>query len=160
MLAVPETWMALALLALLGLIAWKGLGPILKSLDDRGERIRQSLDEAQALREEAQKTLAEYKRKQREALKEAEEILAHGKAEAERMREQGQKDIEAALKRREALAMEKIGQAEAKALQEVRNQAVDLAVAATAELLKSKVDSAKSQQLIGETIRDLPQNLR
>ena len=160
MLAVPETWMALALLVLLGLIAWKGLAPILKSLDDRGERIRQSLEEAQALREEAQKTLAEYKRKQREALKEAEEILAHGKTEAERMREQGRKDVEAALARREALAMEKISQAEAKALQEVRNQAVDLAVAATAELLKSKVDSAKSQQLIGDTIRDLPQNLR
>ena len=160
MLATPEVWMALALIAVLGLIAWKGLAPILKALDDRGDRIRRSLEEAQALREEAQKTVAEYKRKQREALKEAEEILAHGKAEAQRMREQGEKDIDAALSRRESVALEKIVQAEAKALQEVRNQAVDLAVAATAELLKSKIDSAKSQQLISDTIRDLPQNLR
>ncbi len=159
MLGDPSFWVFVALVVFLGLAGWKGLRPIINALDARAERIRQSLEEAQALREEAQRTLADYKRKQREALKDAQDILAHAESEAKRIREEGRKDIEAALQRREALAMEKIAQAEAKALQEVRAQAVDLAIAATAELLKSKIDQPRAEQLIGETINDLPGRL-
>lgn len=159
MLTDPSFWVFVALVIFLGLAGWKGLRPIVKALDARAERIRESLEEAQALREEAQRTLADYKRKQREALKDAQDILAHAESEAKRIREEGRKDIEAALQRREALAMEKIAQAEAKALQEVRGQTVDLAIAATARLLGSKIDSAKAEQLIDDTISELPRRL-
>jgi len=78
----------------------------------RSSRIRNELDEAQALREEAQKTVAEFKRKQRDALKEAEQILDHAKIEAKRLAERAERDLEAALERREQAALDKIAQAD------------------------------------------------
>ena len=51
-------------------------------LDDRADKIRQELEEAQRLREDAQATLASYQRRQRDALKEAEDIIAHAREEA------------------------------------------------------------------------------
>jgi len=77
MLSSEYTWLTVSLGIFLGLVVWKGLKPILASLDARGERIRSEIEEAQTLRDEAQKLLAEYKRKQRDALKEAGEIVEH-----------------------------------------------------------------------------------
>ena len=113
------------------------------------------IEEAQALREEAQKTLAEYKRKQRDALKEAEAILDHAKVEAKRHGEQAERDLEAALERREQAAVEKIAQAEAQALQEVRDQAIEMALAATAKLISDNLDQGRADQMIDRAIRDL-----
>jgi F-type H+-transporting ATPase subunit b len=159
MLGNEYTWITLALLVVLGLIFWKGMAPITRSLDARAERIRKELDEAQTLREDAQKMLAEYKRKQRDAIKEAEEIVEHAKAEAERLRKTAEADLEASLKRREELAMAKIDQAEQNALSEVRNQAVDVAIAAAAKLIAEKMDEKTAEQLTGEAIKDVGRRL-
>lgn len=157
MFADPTFWVAIAFIIFVAL-AIKPLGvhrQMFIALDKRGERIGKEIEEAEALREEAQKLLADYKRKQRDAVKEAEEIVAHAKAEAGRLREQAQKDLEASLQRREQAAMEKIAQAEAQALQEIRNQAVDVALAATARLISDNLDQAKAASLVDEAIGDL-----
>lgn len=157
MFADPTFWVAIAFIIFVAL-AIKPLGvhrQMFAALDKRGQRIGKEIEEAEALREEAQKLLADYKRKQRDAVKEAEEIVAHAKAEAGRLREQAQKDLEASLQRREQAAMEKIAQAEAQALQEIRNQAVDVALAATARLISDNLDQAKSASLVDEAIGDL-----
>ncbi len=159
MLGNEYTWVTLSLLIVLGLIFWKGLGPVLRSLDSRAARIRKELDEAQSLREDAQKMLAEYKRKQRDAIKEAEEIVEHAKGEAERLRKAAEADLEASLKRREELAMAKIEQAEQNALSDVRNQAVDVAVAAAAKLIAEQVDEKKAEELASAAIKDVGQRL-
>lgn len=157
MFADPTFWVAVAFIIFVAL-AIKPLGvhrQMFAALDKRGQRIGKEIEEAEALREEAQKLLADYKRKQRDAVKEAEEIVVHAKAEAGRLREQAQKDLEASLQRREQAAMEKIAQAEAQALQEIRNQAVDVALAATARLISDNLDQAKAASLVDEAIGDL-----
>ena len=155
----PTFWVAVAFV-LFVVLTFKPLKKaILGALDGRAERIRQELDEAARLREEAQKMLAEYKRKQNEASKEAEELLAHAKIEAERLGEEAQAEIEAALQRREAAALEKIAQAETKALAEVRGQAVDVAIAAAGKLLSEKLDDASSGKLIDRSIEEIKQKL-
>jgi F-type H+-transporting ATPase subunit b len=159
MLGSEYTWITLSLIIVLGLIVWKGMAPILRSLDARAERIRKEIDEAQSLREDAQKLLAEYKRKQRDALKEAEEIVAHAKAEAERMRKAAEADLEASLKRREELAMAKIEQAEQNALNEVRDQAVDVAIAAAGRLIGEKMDAETDKRLTSDAIRNVGERL-
>ena len=159
MLNNPTFWVAVAFFVFMGLMFWKARKPVLDGLDSRAERIKSELDEAQRLREEAQKALAEYKRKQRDALKEAEEIVAHAKAEAERLRKSAEADLEASLKRREELAMAKIEQAELNAINEVRNQAVDVAVAAAAKLIAQQVDDKKAEELTSSAIRDVAQRL-
>jgi F-type H+-transporting ATPase subunit b len=129
------------------------------ALDSRAAQIKQQIDEAQEMREEAQKLLAEHKRKQRDAVEEAEAIVNHAREEAKRMREHAEEELEQSLKRREKVAMERIEQAEASALREVRGQAVDLAVAAAAKLISEKLDSEKAASLTDESIKELPSRL-
>jgi len=159
MFSTPEFWIALSLVIFLGLVVWKGMAPMLKSLDERAAKIKQELDEARTLREEAQHMLAEYKRKQRDALGEAEQIVEHAKQEAERMQTKAQEELDEQLKRREQQAMDKIAQAEKAALREVRGQAVDLAIAATAKLVSEKMTDKQAGEIIDETIEGLGSKL-
>ncbi len=155
MLEDPTFWVAIAFAAFVILAGKPVSGAVLGALDARSDRIRAEIDEAQALREEAQKTLAEYKRKQRDALKEAEAILDHAKVEASRLGEQAARDLVVALDRREQAALEKIAQAEAQALQEVRDQAVEMALAATAKLISDNLDKSRADAMVDQAIRDL-----
>ena len=159
MLNEPTFWVAVAFVIFMGLMYWKARKPMLDGLDSRAERIKAELDEAQRLREEAQKTLAEYKRKQRDAAKEAEEMLESAKHEAELLRNQASEDLKAVLARRERAALEKIAQAETQAVQEVRAQAVDIAMAATAKLLTDSVDPTRDQAMVDQAIKDLSAKL-
>lgn len=151
----PEVWLLVAFAIFVGLMARPLWTRITGGLDDRATRIRAQLDEARQLREEAQAALANYQRKQRDAVKEAEEILDHAKIEAKRLREWAERDLGAALKRREQAAMEKIAQAETQALQEVRDQAIEVALAATAQLISENLGKERSDRLIDESIREL-----
>ena len=155
MLGSEYTWLTLSLLIVLGLIVWKGLKPIIASLDARGERIRRELEEAQALREEAQKLLAESKRRQRDAIEESKQIVEHARHESERMRESAEKDLEESIERRRQLAEDKIRQAEADALNQVRNRAVDAAVAAAATLIAENLDDKRGAEVTARSIEEV-----
>jgi F-type H+-transporting ATPase subunit b len=160
MLSSAEFWVAVAFVIFVAAVFRPVSRQILAALDARGRRIGAEIEEAQALREEAQKLLAESKRRHRDAIKEAENILDHTKAEAGRLREQAQQDLELALRRREQAAMDKIAQAEAKALKDVRDQAVEVALAATASLIAANLDAQKSAALIDQSIRNAADRLR
>ena len=155
----PEFWVLVAFVIALGGVVRKAGPLITKALDERAAKIKAELEEAQKLREEAQRMLAEYQRKQRDALKEAEEIIAHGRVAAERAAEQAARNREASLERRKRLALEKIALAESKATAEVRNTAVDIAIAAVREILAKALDGSRKSKLIDEAIADLPQRL-
>ena len=155
----PDFWVAIGFIVLVLLISKQGWSAIKNGLDGRAERIRTSLDDAARLREEAQHLLAEYQRKQRDAAKEIDDLLAAARAEAERSTTNAREALEASVKRREQLAMDKIAQAEADALQAVRNTAVDVAVAATRKLLTDKMDPATTSGLVDKAIAELPQRL-
>ena len=86
LLADPETWVAIAFVILMGLFAYLGVHrTVLKALDHRAERIRNELEEAKRLKQEAAKVLADYKARRASAEREAEEIVTSAKAEAERI---------------------------------------------------------------------------
>ena len=159
MFSDPTFWTAVALVILLHAVGRQLFKAATTGLDKRSEEIRKELEEAEALRVEAQKMLADHKRKQRDSEKEAEEMLAHAKAESQRMREKAHKDLEADLKRREQVALDKIAQAEANALKEVRSLTVELAVAATAKLLSENLDEATADDLVQSAIDDLDSKL-
>ena len=75
------------------------------------------------------------------------------------MSKEGAEKLEEALKRREQLAIEKIAQAEADALREVRGLSVEVAVAATRSLIAERMDASRSGALVDEAISDLSQKL-
>ncbi|MGO9786345.1 MAG: F0F1 ATP synthase subunit B, partial [Stellaceae bacterium] len=117
------------------------------------------LDEAQRLAEEAQKSLAQYQRKQRDALKESEAIIAQARADAERLASQARLDLAAALDRRQRMAIERIALDEAEAVTEVRNQAVEVAVAAVRRILARDLDAKNRSDLIDQAIAAMPETL-
>lgn len=159
MLHAPETWVAVAFVIFVVLV-WKPAAKgLLGALDARAARIKNELSEAARLREEAQALLVQYQKKQNEAMRQAEAILAHAKEEAERLSQQAAKDLDAALKRREGLALQRIAQAEQQAAADVRAAAVDIAIAATEKILAEKLDDAKADALVEQAIRELPAKL-
>jgi F-type H+-transporting ATPase subunit b len=150
----------IAFFLFLGLLAYLGVHKFLaKALDDRAARIRGELDEARRLREEAQATFAEFERKQREVESQAEEIVAHAKHEAEQAAERGKAELAASIERRLKAADEQIAMAEANALREVRDRAVQVAVAAAAEVMQGRMTGDRADALINDAIRSVGDRL-
>jgi len=159
MWADPETWVAVAFVVVVAFVLLKTWRRILNALDERSKRIRKELDDARALREEAQALLAEYEEKQKQAFQTAEDIVAHARVEAERERKEAEVNLEEAIRRREKQAEERISQAEAKAMRDVRGQVVDIAVAAARRVIAESMDERRQDAMVDATINDLPNRL-
>ena len=155
----PENWVALGFLAFIALVGKRAYAFIGVSLDQRSEAIKTNLDEAVHLREEAQNLLASYQRKQRGAESDAKDIIERAKAEAESMAQDAVEAIESSVKRRSELAMDRIGQAEAKALKEVRETAIDMAIRGAERLIIERLDESKADKMVDDAINDLGKKL-
>ncbi len=160
MLSDPTFWVAIAFLLFVAVLVYvKVPGIIAKQLDNRAERIKNELDEAQKLREDAQAMFADYQRRQRDALATAEEIVAKAKEDADIIRKESEAELQATLTRRQEMAEAKIHQAEEKALAEVQSLAVDVAVAAAEKLMKDNIKAKEGGALIDQSIKDLGSQL-
>lgn len=157
--ATAEFWLAVAFVIFIGLLAKPVWKRATTALDARAAAIAAELEEARQLREEAQAALASYQRKQRDAAKEAERLLAHAQDEAKRLTAQAEKSLEETLARHRALTEEKIAQAQARAMDEVRAEAVEIALAATERLLRERMSETHADRLVDRAIEDLPQKL-
>ena len=155
----PAFWAAVAFVIFIAATA-KPISRLLTAgLDKRADKIRSDLEEAEKLREEAQDLLASYQRKQRDALAEAEAIIAHAGEEAERLAVQERDKLEAALEWRQKQAIDRIAQAEAQALDLVRAKTVDVALDATRDYLAKELKDNQSDALTDAAIKVLPSNL-
>ena len=155
----PTLWVGIAFVLTVALIAkpiWRGVSG---SLDERADKIRDQIEEARKLREEAQALLADYQRKQRDALSEAENIVAQAGEEADRMKAEAAEHLEQTIERRKAQALDRIAQSEAQAIASVRNTAVDVAVAAAEQLIKDRVSGDRQAALVDAAIKELPSQL-
>jgi len=160
MIKEPEFWVAVAFVLFVGVLLYVGVHKKLtQALDDRASRIRAELDEARRLRDEAAKLLAEYQRKQREAEREAEAIVADARAEAERVAAEARVKMEEFVARRTKLAEAKIGQAEAQALADVRAAAAEAAVGAAEKILRDTAKGKVADDLIAQGIADVKAKL-
>lgn len=158
--AEAEVWVLLAVV-LFVIGVWKpARRAILGGLDSRAARIRDELETARRLRDEAQEALAAYQKQQREAAAEAEAILAHARAEAERIAAQAAHNLVETLERRRRLAEERIAQEEAKALAEIRAVTVDVAISAARQAIVAELDEQRGAALIDAAIGALPQQLQ
>ena len=146
-------WATVGLVIFLALVTYlKVPGMITRALDQRAERIRNELDEARRLREEAQQLLAEYQRKRKEAEQEASDIVAAAKREADMIVVEAKAKTDEYVTRRTAMAEQKIAQAEQEAVNEVRARAVDIAVAAAGRVLAEKVDTRTENELFASSL--------
>ena len=155
MTITPDISVAIAFVIFVVLVAWKGTKKLTASLDQRADAIRKQLDETQNLREEAQAALASYQRQQRDALAEADEIVAQAKADAERLKVQAENVLTATIKRREEQAVERIAQAEATAIKDVRDQAIELAIGVATKIITEKMTKTVQNELVKDASEDL-----
>jgi len=155
MTITPDISVAIAFVIFVVLVAWKGTKKLTAGLDQRADAIRKQLDETQNLREEAQAALASYQRQQRDALAEADEIVAQAKADAERMKVQAENALTATIKRREEQAVERIAQAEATAIKDVRDQAIELAIGVATKIITEKMTKTVQNELVKDASEDL-----
>ena len=155
MTITPDISVAIAFVIFVVLVAWKGTKKLTAGLDQRAEAIRKQLDETQNLREEAQAALASYQRQQRDALAEADEIVAQAKADAERLKVQAENVLTATIKRREEQAVERITQAEATAIKDVRDQAIELAIGVATKIITEKMTKTVQNELVKDASEDL-----
>jgi len=155
----PATWVAVAFVIFVAVLGRKIFKAATTALDKRTAQIRHDLDEAARLREEAAALLASYQSKSREAEQEAQAIVAHAREEAERRLADAQQEVAGALARRRQQALDNIARAEAQAVQEVREQAVDLALKATRKLLADNLTEARDAKLVADAIAEVGKKL-
>ena len=129
------------------------------ALDARSERIKKELDDAVSLRDDAQRLLDEYRSKRAQAEADALGMIKHAELEAGRRAEQAKKDLEAAMERRAQMALQRIAQAEADALREVRAAAATLTIQATARLIAQNMGPERAEEMVQESIRQVQQKL-
>jgi F-type H+-transporting ATPase subunit b len=157
--ADPEFWVLVAVVIFVALVWRPAKRTLIGGLDARAERIRSELDTARRLRDEAERALAGYRDQERRSVADAEAIVAHAKAEAERIARQSALDLEQALQRRRQLAADRITQDEAKALAEIRTAAVEIAIAAARRVIAAELDEARGAAVIDAAIAALPHQL-
>ena len=150
-----EFWVAVAFVIFIGVLGYFRVHKLLlKSIDDRRERIKAEFDEARRLKAEAEALLATYRRKQQEAEHEAQAIVAGARTEAERLATEAEAKIEEFVVRRTKMAENKIAQAEAQALADVRSAAAEVAVAAAKTILTRTVKDKVADNLLAKGIED------
>ncbi len=143
----------IAFIVFLGILAYFKVPQLVsKMLDDRAAGIQKDLDEARALREEAQTLLASYERKAREVSEQAERIVARAKEEASEAAEQSKEDIRKSVERRLSAAEEQIASARAAAVKDVRDQAVNVAVTAARDVIAAQMSADDRNKLTDDAI--------
>ncbi len=147
------------ILFLVVLVYFKVPGMLAGMLDKRADWIQTELDEARGLREEAQALLASYERQQREVREQAERIVAQARADAEAAADQAKADLASSLDRRMAAAEDQIASAEAAAVREVRDSAVNVAIAAARDVIANQMTAEQSARLIDDFIADVGRKL-
>ena len=141
------------------LFYFKVPGMIGGALDTRAAGIKSELDEARALREEAQTLLASYERKHKEVQDQAARIVAQAKSDADVAAEQAKADLEKSIARRLAAAEDQIASAQTAAVKEVRDQAVTIAVAAANSVIAKQMTAADGNKLIDAAISEVEAKL-
>jgi F-type H+-transporting ATPase subunit b len=160
MFFTPEFWVAVAFVILMLIFGYVGVfKTMIGALDKRAARIKSELDEAERLKQEAAKVLADYKARSAKAEREAADIIANANAEAERIAAEAKAKLEDFVARRTKTAEGKIALAEAQALADVRAAAADAAVQAASTILSQSVKGQVADDLLAKSITEVRQKL-
>lgn len=141
-------------------IIWKyGKPALLNYIDNRIAAIREEIDQAESLRTEAHELLAQYQRKHRDAVDEAEGIIKNAEHHAKEIRAQAEAEIDEIIARREKQLEERIARMEQSAVEEIKAHTANLAIEATAGIIADKLDKKANQNLVDASIGAISKKL-
>jgi F-type H+-transporting ATPase subunit b len=130
-------------------------GPIQKIIDERRQRIRESIQEAERARSEARKLLEEHKELRAQARGEAEGILAEARRVADSMAQRVKEETEADRQRRLEETRKQIEAETARALEQIRSEVASLALVAAEKVTRKALDRDDQKQLIADAVKEL-----
>ena len=148
-------WTIVCFLITLYVLKRFAFGPIQKMIDDRSDRIRRAIAEADHAREEARALLDEHRKLIGQARHEAEEIRGEVRRDAESMRERVRDEIEADRQRRLDETKRQIEAETARSLAQIRQEVAELTLLAASKVTGKVLDSADQRRLIDEAIASL-----
>ncbi|OYX61476.1 MAG: hypothetical protein B7Y88_15185 [Sphingomonadales bacterium 32-64-17] len=152
----PAGWVGLSMLVFILILVWKKVpGVITGGLDKKIAEIRKQLDEAKALRAEAEALRKEYADKIASAEKDAAAMLDHARHEAEAIVAKAEADTEAVIKRRKQMAEDKISAAQRGAVDELRARAANAATTAARGLIAKGHNAEADKALVDKAITGL-----
>lgn len=148
-------WTILTFLALVGLLARFAWRPLLQALERRQSTIAQSLEDAQRARQELERIQRESVQLMANARTEAESIVARSRSDAEALREELKQKARAEAAAIVKNAERQIQLETARAVQQIRHEAVDLSVAIASKILQRQVSREDNEALIQETLKQV-----
>ncbi len=155
MMSDPTFWVAVSFVIFMVFIGRKIGAAVAGMLDEHSAKIAKQITEAKALCDESESILHDYQRKQREAEGEAKAMIAQANEDAQILKTAAEADIEAMIARRTKVATDKIHQAEATAVKEVRAAAVDVAIQAATEVLGTSMQGKAGKAMTEKAIADV-----
>ncbi|NCO03185.1 MAG: hypothetical protein GW903_03235 [Alphaproteobacteria bacterium] len=142
------------------IVAYKlGAKVIVGGLDNKIQEIKDEIDNAERLRVEAQELLAQYQRKQRDAEKEAEEIVASAQKQAKEMQKSMQLELDELMARRETQVSDRLKRLEDSAISKIKNEAATVAMAATTEMIIQAMDAKTQKTMLDDSIKTVSNKL-
>ncbi len=158
-LSDSNIWYLFSFLIFVGII-WKFAIPFITlKLDERIAQIKADLEEAENLRVEAQEMLAQYQRKHRDAVKEAEQIIAKAKESAKEYKKLAEAELDEVMQRREQQLVERLKRMEQNAMNEIQAHAADLSINAARQIVIEKLDKKTNAKLVDEAISNIEGNI-
>ena len=152
----PGGWVALAMLVILALLAWKKVHHAVgRALDSKIDLIRNQLAEAEALRKEAEAIKAEYEAKAASSDKDRQALLERAQHEASEIVAKAKADAELLVERRTRMAEDKIAAEERSAIEQLRATAANAATRAAARIIADKHDAAIDERLVDQAIKEI-----
>jgi F-type H+-transporting ATPase subunit b len=148
-----NNWVLISFVIFAFIFMKHGKGALLGKLDARIAEIRKEIETAESLRIEAQELLAQYQRKQRDAAREAEAIVAHARDSAAQIRREAQAELKETIDRREAQLQDRLKRMEEKAINDIRAYAAELAVRATREIIVTEMDENTNAGMVDNSIK-------
>jgi len=148
-------WTIVAFLITLFVLKRYAFGPIQKTIDERRRRIQQSIDDADAARDEARKLLEEHRALIGQARGQAEEILGEARKVADAQRQRVKEETEADRQRRLDETRHQIEAETQRALEQIRTEVAELTLVAATKVTGKSLDDADHRRLIDEAIREL-----
>ena len=155
----PNFWVLLSFLIFIGVFIKYGKDKALGTLDSKIDAIRSELKTAEKLRVEAQELLAEYQRKHKDSLAEANIIIARAKNRAEDLRVQAEDDLAETMKRRESQLEERLARIELNARHEIEAYTAKIAVNAARQLMSEKMDAKTDKDIINNNLETVSKTL-
>ena len=151
-------WKIVAFLIFLYLLYRFGWGPITDALEEREQRIDESISRAEKALAEAKETQAQNEKARREAERDAQRILREAREAAEALRSEEVEKTRAKIRQMQEQAQAEIEREKQGALQELRDEVADLAIEAASKIVRDDLDASRQRKLVHDFIDELPAN--